>query len=162
MVAKARYRRGQAVIILTLAIPALIAAVAFGTDIAVLYMNWTQLQKSTDSAVMAGAIYLPSEPGVAISTARRYARICGIRNDEIVATRVGADGATISMTVARKVSLVTRFLGVGQGKVAANSTAMVRTGLSGNDLKARGLSASRAGAQKVQSICAETKELKFA
>ena len=141
MVAKAHHRRGQGAIILTLAIPAFIAAVAFGTDIAVLYMNWTQLQKSADSAVMAGAIYLPSEPGVAITAARRYARICGIRNDEIVATRIGAGGTTISITVTRKVNLVTRFLGLGQGNVAANSTAMIHLGQTGDDPQPRGLSA---------------------
>jgi Flp pilus assembly protein TadG len=141
MYAKTSYRRGQAAIIMILAIPALIAAVAFGTDITVLYMNWTQLQKSTDSAVTAGAAYLPSEPAAAISMARRCARLRGIRNDEIATTQVGADGTTISMTVTRKVSLLTRFLGVGQGKVAAHSTAVVRLGQSGSDLKVRGLSA---------------------
>src|ERR1700720_1832993 len=104
MYAKAHYRRGQIAVILTLAIPALIGAIAFGTDIAVLYMNWTQLQRSTDTAVMAGAVYLPSDPGEAINVARRCARICGIKDDEIVATQVGPDGTTLSMTVARKVS----------------------------------------------------------
>ena len=132
MIQRARHRRGQAAIILTLAIPALIAAVAFGTDIAVLYMNWTQLQKSTDSAVMAGAIYLPSQPAVAISAARRYAQVRGIRDDEIVRTQVGADGTTLSMTVTRKVNLCTGFLGMGQGNVAANSTAVVRLRQSGH------------------------------
>ena len=116
---------GQLAVILTLAIPALIGAIAFGTDIAVLYMNWTQLQKSTDTAVMAGAVYLPADPAVAISTARSYARVCGIRNDEIVATEVGSDRSTISMTVTRKVTLVTRFLGLGNGNIAANSTAAI-------------------------------------
>ena len=162
MVARASYRRGQAAVILTLAIPALIAAVAFGADLAVLYLNWAQLQKSTDSAVMAGAIYLPSEPAVAISSARDYAHARGIRNDEIVMTRVGADGSTISMTVTRKVSLLTRFLGVGQGNVAANSTAVVRLGPSGSDLKARGLSASREGAEVALPLCAGVHRLKTA
>jgi uncharacterized membrane protein len=141
----ARHRRGQIAVILTLAVPALIGAIAFGTDIVVLYTNWAQLQKSTDTAVMAGAAYLPSDPTVAISTARSYARICGIRNDEIVATRVGPDRFTISMTVTRKVTLVTRFLGLGQGNIAANSTAVVHSIPLEEGLKGHRMSASRGG-----------------
>lgn len=121
------YRRGQLGVILTLVVPALIAAVAFGTDLAVLYMNWTRLQVGTDTAVMAGAVYLPGNPTEAIRTANDYARICGIAADEIVATEIGPDHKTISMRVTRKVNLVTRFLGVGQGNVAADSTATVHS-----------------------------------
>jgi hypothetical protein len=46
MKAKIPHRRRRIAVILTLAIPALIGSIAFGTDIAVLYMNWAQLQKS--------------------------------------------------------------------------------------------------------------------
>jgi Flp pilus assembly protein TadG len=120
-------RHGQTGVILTLVVPALIAAIAFGTDLAVLYMNWTRLQVGTDTAVMAGVVYLPGNPAAAIRTAEDYARICGIATDEIVATKIGPDRTTISMTVTRKVTLVTRFLGVGQGNVAANSTATVHS-----------------------------------
>lgn len=126
MRARASYQRAQTAIILTLALPALIGALAFGTDIAVLYANWSQLQKSTDTAVAAAAAYLPSNPAVAESTARSYARLCGIKNEEIVAMRVGADHYTISMTVTRRVSLLTHFLGLAPGNVAASSTAVVR------------------------------------
>ncbi len=145
MYAKAHYRRGQIAVILTLAVPALIAAIAFGTDIAVLYMNWTQLQRSTDTAVSAGAVYLPSNPAEAIVTARDYARVCGIRNYEIVATQIGPDHSSISMTVTRRVSLITRFLGLGQGDIAANSTATVHSVQPVNSVGSGWLSASRAG-----------------
>jgi Flp pilus assembly protein TadG len=141
MQARAHYRRGQIAVILTLAVPALIAAIAFGTDIAVLYMNWTQLQRSTDTAVSAGAVYLPSDPNEAIIAARSYARICGIRSDEIVATQIGADHTSISMTVTRRVSLITRFLGLAEGNIAANATATVRSARPGNSLKAHWLRA---------------------
>jgi uncharacterized membrane protein len=124
---KLSYRRGQTGVILTLVVPAVIAAIAFGTDVAVLYMNWSRLQVGTDTAVIAGAAYLPGNPGAAIRTAKDYARICGIAANEIVATEIGPDRTTISMSVTRKVNLVTRFLGVGQGNVAANSTATVHS-----------------------------------
>jgi uncharacterized membrane protein len=162
MQARARYRRGQIAVILTLAIPALIGAIAFGTDIAVLYVNWTQLQKGTDTAVMAGAVYLPSDPAVAISTARSYARICGIRNDEIVATQIGPDRSTISMTVTRKVNLVTRFLGMGQGNIAANSTAIVHPAPSGDGPMVHRLSASRGSSHRMRAPCSGLREFAFA
>jgi uncharacterized membrane protein len=103
---KLSYRRGQTGVILTLVVPAVIAAIAFGTDVAVLYMNWTRLQVGTDTAVMAGAAYLPGNPRAAIRTAKDYARICGIGANEIVATEIGPDYTTISMRVRRKVTLV--------------------------------------------------------
>lgn len=143
MDAASPYRRGQIGMILTLVVPALIAGIAFSTDIAVLYMNWTQLQKSTDTAVMAGAVYLPADPAGAISTAKNYARICGIKNDEIVVTEIGPDHTTILMTVTRKVRLVTRFLGLGQGNIAANSTATVHSAPPGNTGRTGALRASR-------------------
>ena len=157
MKAKARHRRGQVAVTLTLAIPALIGAIAFGTDIAVLYMNWAQLQKSMDTAVVAGAVYLPSDPSRAISTARSYARICGIRNEEIVATLLGPDRHTISMTVTRKISLITRLLGLRLGNIAANSTAVVQAIPTGNGHKADRLSASRG-----VPIAWRPRELRFA
>ena len=119
------HNRGQIAIILTLAVPALIGAIAFGTDIALLYINWAQLQKNTDTAVMVGAAYLPSDPADAVSAAENYLRKSGNRDDEIVATRIGPDRSTLSMTVRRNVTLVTRFLGMGPETIAANSTAIV-------------------------------------
>lgn len=152
MKAASRYRRGQAAVILTLAVPAIIAAVAFGTDIAVLYVNWAQLQKSTDTAVMAGAVYLPSNPRIALDTARSYAHTCGIRNDEIVAAQVGPDHTTISMTVTRRVSLVTRFFGLGQGNVAANSIATVHAISPGTTTSSAALHASRGSFPSVSGV----------
>ncbi len=136
------YRRGQTGVILTLVVPALIAAIAFGTDLAVLYMNWSRLQAGTDTAVMVGASYLPGNPAAAIRTAKDYARICGITSAEIVATEIGTDRTTISMTVTRKVTLVTRFFGLGQGNVAANSTATVHSAVRRDSSKSGALQAS--------------------
>jgi len=142
MTSTTSYRRGQTGVILTLVVRALIAAIAFGTDLAVLYMNWTRLQTGTDTAVMAGAAYLPGNPAAAIRIAKDYARICGITSDEIIATEIGPDRTTISMTVTRKVTLVTRFLGLGQGNVAANSTATVHSAVRQDSSKSGALHAS--------------------
>jgi hypothetical protein len=43
---------------MTLALTALLGALALGTDVAVIYLNWMQLRKAADSAALAGAAYL--------------------------------------------------------------------------------------------------------
>lgn len=53
-----KFHRGQMVVIMTLALTALLGALALGTDVAVIYMNWMELRKAADSAALAGAAYL--------------------------------------------------------------------------------------------------------
>jgi uncharacterized membrane protein len=58
-----RYKRGQMMVVMTLAMVALLGAMAPGTDIGVLYYNWVQLQKGADAAALAGAgQYGPQTP----------------------------------------------------------------------------------------------------
>jgi hypothetical protein len=45
-------------VLMTLALTALLGALALGTDVAVIYFNWMQLRKAADSAALAGAAYL--------------------------------------------------------------------------------------------------------
>jgi uncharacterized membrane protein len=121
----ARFSRGQIAVILTLALPTLIATIAFGTDIGVLYYNCLQLQKSADAAVLAGAVYLPSAPAVAINIANNCAYQHGLGAAEIISTKVGADNRTLTISIARKVKLLTGVLGFGAPQVAVNATAEV-------------------------------------
>jgi hypothetical protein len=53
-----RHFRGQMAVIMTFAIATLLGAMALGTDVAVMYLNWVQLQKAADAAALAGAFYL--------------------------------------------------------------------------------------------------------
>jgi Putative Flp pilus-assembly TadE/G-like len=53
-----RHFRGQIAVIMTFAIATLLGAMALGTDVAVMYFNWVQLQKGADAAALAGAFYL--------------------------------------------------------------------------------------------------------
>ena len=50
--------RGQVFVLYTLALVALLGALAMGTDVAVMYVNWQQAQKVADAAALAGANYL--------------------------------------------------------------------------------------------------------
>ncbi len=52
------YMKGQIAVVMTFAIATLLGAMALGTDVAVMYFNWVQLQKAADAAALAGAFYL--------------------------------------------------------------------------------------------------------
>jgi putative Flp pilus-assembly TadE/G-like protein len=126
MKALSRFKRGQAVVILTLVIPALIGAVALGTDVALFYYNWIKLQQATDAAVLSGASYLPSNPSLAVATARKLAAAHGIKPTEIVFTLVASNHMSMTMGVTRTLPhLFGRFLGLASGNVTTAATAGV-------------------------------------
>jgi putative Flp pilus-assembly TadE/G-like protein len=52
------FLKGQMAVVMTFAIATLLGAMALGTDVAVIYFNWVQLQKGADAAALAGAFYL--------------------------------------------------------------------------------------------------------
>lgn len=58
------YMKGQIAVVMTFAIATLLGAMALGTDVAVMYFNWVQLQKAADAAALAGANYLGPNPQV--------------------------------------------------------------------------------------------------
>jgi hypothetical protein len=126
MKALSRFKRGQAVVILTLVIPALIGAVALGTDVALFYYNWIKLQKATDAAVLGGASYLPSNPNLAVATARKLAALNGIKPTEIVFTLVASNNMSMTMGVTRRLPhLFGGVLGLPSGNVTTAATAAV-------------------------------------
>lgn len=52
--------RGQVMVLYSIAFAfALCGAIAMGTDVAVMYVNWQHSQKTVDAAALAGANYLP-------------------------------------------------------------------------------------------------------
>lgn len=57
---RSRRNRGQIAVVVTLAIPVLLAAMALCTDVMAMYLNWQALQKAADAAALAGAHFLPS------------------------------------------------------------------------------------------------------
>jgi len=63
-------KKGQMAVVMTFAIATLLGAMALGTDVAVMYFNWVQLQKAADAAALAGAGWLvPSgnTPGAVVA-----------------------------------------------------------------------------------------------
>jgi Flp pilus assembly protein TadG len=97
------YSKGQVAIVYMLAVLTLVGAVAFGTDVAVMYINWQQLQKSVDAAALAGANFLYDVNSSAASdTARTYAASNGVKSSELTTT-VAVDHSTITVSARRTV-----------------------------------------------------------
>ena len=124
-----RYQKAQIAVIMTLAMVTLVGAMALGTDVAVLYFNWVQLQKAADAAVLAGANYLPNDTGKASDTAISYAKTNGIAAGEIGPLNCSGSGCNptfsngntrITLAVHRTVPYYfARVLGLSTGTVAA-------------------------------------------
>ena len=122
---RTRASRGQMAVIFALALPTMLGAVALCTDVGVMYVNWAELQKAADAAVLAGANRgLPYDAALATDTAQQYAEMNGISKDEILSTTVAPNGMSLSMTLQRKVSYVFgRVLGLTSAPVTVSATA---------------------------------------
>jgi hypothetical protein len=84
--------RGQIMVLYAGALAfALAGAVALCTDVAVMYVNWENMQKAADAAVLAGANYLPNDTATAISTASTWS----VNNNSIKASEI-VSGPTVS------------------------------------------------------------------
>jgi hypothetical protein len=86
-----------------MALPALLGSAAMGTDVTLLYYNWSILRKGVDAAVLAGAAYLPNQPSSAISTATSFGTKNGIQASDTVAISLSADDKSITMSATRTV-----------------------------------------------------------
>jgi Flp pilus assembly protein TadG len=120
--------RGQTVVMLTLLIPILLGAVALGTDVAVFYYNWSQLQRGADAAALAGGAYLPRDTSTATSTAIQYAGRNGIPSGQVISVTFGNANTTITVSVQRTVPFMfARVVGLVSNPVRASATAAVQT-----------------------------------
>ncbi len=75
------YRKGQIAVVMTFAIATLLGAMALGTDVAVMYFNWMQLQKGADAAALAGAGWLVASDVPSGSTPGPVAAGCASEPD---------------------------------------------------------------------------------
>jgi hypothetical protein len=119
--------RGQTAVIFSLVIVALLGAIALCTDVGTFYINWEEMQKATDAAVLAGANFLPSTPSTAKSTAQQYAQMNGIQPSEIVATDISSNDMQLEMIVQRTVPYYFgKVLGLTSQVVKVRSVAAVQ------------------------------------
>jgi Flp pilus assembly protein TadG len=137
-----RHSKGQIATLLALVIPALIATIALGTDVTVMYFNWQLLQKAADSAALAGANYLPFDSTTAQNTAVTFPTNNGIQASEIVGTPVSADRLSITVNLSRTVPYYfARVIGMTDAAINVTATAGIQqNGANGRGLVPIGLS----------------------
>lgn len=64
---RSRFFKGQMMALFTIVLPVLLGAMALGADFAIIYLNWSMVQKAADAAALAGASQLTAVPGSAAS-----------------------------------------------------------------------------------------------
>src|SRR5215469_2688180 len=62
---RARYSKGQIVAVFTIVLPVLLGVTALSADFAIIYFNWSMVQKAADAAALAGASQLTGVSGSA-------------------------------------------------------------------------------------------------
>jgi len=126
--------RGQIAVIYAGIVAALLAAVGLGTDVTIMYINWQQLQKAADAAVLAGGGGLPDNTAGATIAVNTYLTSNGIVGTDVVTgPTFSPDHTQISVTVKRTVPYYFgRALGLVNSDVQVTATAQAQTGLSPN------------------------------
>jgi Flp pilus assembly protein TadG len=116
--------QGQIAVLFTLALVALVGAIALSTDVLVMYSNWQSMQKAVDAAALAGANSLPVDPAGAITTAQNYAASNGLTAGEVGTPAVTPDDQQITVNASRRVPYYFgRVLGLTSQLVSVSSTA---------------------------------------
>lgn len=124
---KFRGSRGQIAVILAIVLPVTVGAIALGTDFAVMYLNWLQLQKAADSAALAAASYLPGNATGANSAAVTYAKLNGRAGD---AVHVTIDNSDTPQWVRVQMSRVVPYsFGQALGLTSATLNVLAKAGI---------------------------------
>jgi Flp pilus assembly protein TadG len=67
MSVRSRFSKGQMLALFTIVLPVLLGVMALGVDFALIYLNWSMVQKAADAAALAGASQLNGVAGSAAS-----------------------------------------------------------------------------------------------
>jgi hypothetical protein len=139
---KKRVRRpkGQILVILTIALPFLLGAVALSVDVMMFYANWAWLQKAADAAALAGAHFLPNNPQLVDPTAREYAQFNDVEPSEIVSISVNDDNTRVTVVLTRTVPYYFgRVLGLSDAWIRVRAVAGVENSGGGRRLRPIGV-----------------------
>ncbi len=97
MNSRCRFSKGQMLALFTIVLPVLLGVMALGADFAVIYLNWSMVQKAADAAALAGASQLTAVPGsaasvrdAAVNYVNGYACLNGIKNGTSTLCTAGA------------------------------------------------------------------------
>src|SRR5713101_7545136 len=141
------FSKGQMLVLFTMILPVLLGVMALGADFAIIYLNWSMVQKAADAAALAGASQLTAVPGsaasvrdAAVNYVNGYACLNGIKNgtstlctagasqngyaDNIVFTNV--TDTQVSVGIKRSVPyFFGKMIGLQEAAVAATATAAI-------------------------------------
>jgi Flp pilus assembly protein TadG len=147
MSARSRFSKGQMMALFTIVLPVLLGVMALGVDFALIYLNWSMVQKAADAAALAGASQLTGVTGSAatvkpnvVNYVDGYACLNGIKNgtstlctaaaspagyaDNIVFTNV--TDTQVSVGIHRSVPYYFgKMIGLNEAGVAATATAAI-------------------------------------
>jgi hypothetical protein len=119
---------GQVAVLYVGVLAVLLGAVGLCTDVGLMYLNWQQLQKAADAAVLAGANYLPGDSSTAVSTATTLAENNSVKAAEIVSGTPAVSNSDSEITISLQRSVPYNFaqvLGLSSGNVEVTASAEV-------------------------------------
>jgi hypothetical protein len=143
--------RGQVMALYAGVLATLICVIALGTDVAVFYVNWEQLQKAADAAVLAGATGLPANTPGATAAVNDYLTKNGVASPDVITGPTISNANTqISVTVKRTVPYYFgQALGLINSDVQVTATAQAQTATTpGGGLFPAGLNLAKFGQLK--------------
>jgi hypothetical protein len=116
-------------IVYAAALATLVGVLALCTDVAVFYVNWEQMQKAADAAVLAGGAGLPDNTPGATAAVTYYLNKNGVAApDVIMGPTISNANTQISVTVKRTVPYYfARALGLLNSDVQVTATAQAQT-----------------------------------
>jgi hypothetical protein len=128
MIAARKNERGQAIVLMVLALVVLLGMAALVLDVGNWFHTKRRLQATSDAAALAGAQKLPEDPSAASTMAMSYANQNGgdVAGSDIIISSTAAPNDTISVKAKRTdPGIFTSVLGIGSADIDAHAKARV-------------------------------------
>jgi hypothetical protein len=128
MIAARKSERGQAIVLMVLALVVLLGMAALVLDVGNWFHTKRRLQATSDAAALAGAQKLPEDPSAASTMAMSYANQNGgdVAGSDIIISSTAAPNDTISVKAKRTdPGIFTSVLGIGSANIDAHAKARV-------------------------------------
>jgi hypothetical protein len=128
MIVARKNERGQAIVLMVLALVVLLGMAALVLDVGHWWHTRRQLQATSDAAALAGAQMLPDDPAAASGMAMDYANKNGgnVAGSDIVISSTAAPNDTIAVKARKNdVGVFSSLLGIGSANIDARAKARV-------------------------------------
>lgn len=128
MIVARKNERGQAIVMMVLALVVLLGMAALVLDVGNWWHTRRQLQATSDAAALAGAQKLPDDPGAATAMAMDYANKNGgnVAGSDIVVSSTAGPNDTIYVKAKRTdPGIFSSVLGIGSANIDAHAKARV-------------------------------------